>query len=314
MIDRIANFFRGTQEERDAQNGLDQLAKKSTLTPRDRESQRRYRGVTRRVMIRRTGAAVGTAATGGLALWIWSEANRDTTDEATYNFYLNSFESVAGEDQEANELLTFFKERRKRGKFVGQAVVADEPGDPEYNFYTAIADPRINPQAFNNLYGFAQFNYENKPPFLMLKKVPITSVMVGVVLAHEALHVKQRLTGYEQSRADGFIAGEQEAYELEFRLLDQFTKGKFKEVLKEQVKGAPVGSYKTRITSEDASKINPLFPASLGREEDGVRIPAFVLGMNFALLENKGTTAQEIIQLKRDYIKLLFNGRIGIEA
>lgn len=323
MIDRFFDVFRGTPEERKAVETIkrsEAMPKSSGKSARDLLN---AEILTRRLFLRRVlvggGVAAALAATGELGYLIASHDRTRTTPaetpegyEETYLEYVSAFESVVGEDEEANRILGFFKERRKRGYLKGRAVLADEEGNTAINFYTAIVDPARNPESFNSMQGFAQYDNTAGLTLLLLKRVPTDRVWAGVILAHEALHVYQWLTGSEPSRPGGFMLGEQEAYELELRLLNTQTDGRLKEVLQRRAEDVEPDKYRGRLSSDDLREIASLFTSPKSRDEEDARISVYIIGLNYAVAESRAQNPEEVKRLKTDYIRSVFEGKIPL--
>lgn len=323
MIDRFFDVFRGTPEERKAVETIERLEAMPKLSGKSAHDLSAAEVLTRRLFLRRVlvsgGATAALVATGGLGYLIASQDRIRTTPtetpegyEETYLEYLSAFESVVGVDEEANRLLGFFKERRRRGYLKGNVVFADEEGNTAINFYTAIASPARNPEAINSMQGFAQYDHKASPTRLLLKRVSIDRVWAGVMLAHEALHVYQWLTGFEPSRPDGFMLGEQEAYELELRLLNNQTGSRFREVLQKRAQGVETDKYRGRLSADDLREIASLFTPPKSRDEEDARIPVYIIGLNYVVAESRAQTPEEAKQLKTDYIRSVFEGKIPL--
>lgn len=323
MIDRFLEVFRGTPEEIKASETINRL---QNLPDRSKKSDRDFqqaKTLTRRQFLRRIKIGVGgtalLAASGTLCRLLTSQdlskliqPEKQKTYEETYLDYLNAFESVVGGDTEAQTILNFFKERRKRGYLLGKTIIADESADPVKNFYTVIVDPNINREAFDVMQGFAQFDQNALPTHLLLKRVPIDRLWAGVILAHEALHVYQWLSGFEQSRPDGFILGEQEAYELELRLLDKQTNGRFKEVTRRRAADVEPNKYRGRLKPDDLKEMSGLFNPAKSQAEENARIPDYLIALNYAVAESRAKTPAQAKYLKAEYIRDLFENKIPL--
>lgn len=308
----MLEIFTGTKEEKTAIKTISRLHIKSRLTRRDEEALRDAKRITRRLFIRRivvTGGGLVVASLGALSL---PECAKEDSDEAVYNKYLQGFESLVDNDIEANKLLNFFKNRRKLGTIKYNLPIPQEPLDPQIHFYTAIVDPRRDKMVFDTLAGFAQYEHRSLSTYLLLKKVPIDGVWAGALLVHESLHIYQWLSGIEQSRHDGFMIGEQEAYDLEFRLLDNATVGKFKEILIQRAQDVRDGAYRGRLSSQDFYSLSSLFNKPLSQDEEGLRRAAYIVALNFTIAEMRASSKEEAKRAKVGYIRSVFEGRIPL--
>lgn len=323
MIDRLLDVVRGTPKERQALQTIDRLKGVPRLSSKNARDLQQAQVLSRRLFIRRISVGLGSTITltgiGALGyLLTTQDHNRPQPKESpesyeeTYIEYLSAFESVVGEDQEAKSVLAFVKERRRRGYLRGDGVFADESGNTATNFYTAIVDPIRHRQIFNNMQGFAEFNHRVVPTRLLLKRVPIDRTWAGVVLAHEGFHAYQWLSGIEPSRPDGFILGEQEAFELEIRLLNNQTSGKLKEVVQRRTSDVEPGKYRSRLSSDDMAEISSLFSPAKSQDEEGIRIPVYIIALNYAVAESRVQNQDEAKKLKTEYIRSVFEGRIPI--
>ena len=330
MIDKLREFAFGSFEERQAGPTLRRLSRKKVLNHKDQEDLKVAQGLSRRLFLKQGSLVVGGTAgvgTGGFGLLKFlfpdgiptssaslagSTISPDNDDEAVYERYLNAFEAVAAGDNEASKILGFFKARRRKGYLSGDLVIADESGEAGTNFYTAIVHPIRNRQVFQRMQGFAQYNSNTLPQRLLLRDVPVTSLFAGVMAAHEGLHVYQDLMGIERSRPDGFMLGEQEAYELEFRLLNKATGGRFKEVLRQQVPNIEANKYRGKLSDEDYMRIAGLFEPYLSQDEEGIRIPIYILALNFEAAQMRATSPEEAKQSQVNYMRDVFSGQIPL--
>lgn len=308
----MLEIFTGTREEKASEKTIYTLQKKSRLSRRDKEALSNAQRVTRRLFIRRIILAGGGLVVAGVGALSIPECAKEDFDEAVYNKYLQGFESLVGNDIEANGLLKFFKERRKMGIIKDNLPLSRESLDPQIHFYTAIVDPRRHRVVFDAMLGFAQYKFSQSPTYLLLKKVPIDDIWAGALLAHESLHIYQWLSGIEKSRPDGFMIGEQEAYDLEFRLLDNATGGRFKEVLLQRVQDVREGAYRGRLSSQDLDSLSGLFNKPLSQDEEGLRMPAYIVALNFTVAEMRASSKEEAKRAKVGYIRSVFEGRIPL--
>lgn len=315
----LVEFWKGTREELQVIKKASSEGRK--LTKKEEENRRKAAFATqRRILLRRILAVGGATVAGstGIAVNTFIRAadqealTVDVNKEAAYQSYVDSFASVAKGDQEAEEILKFFLERKKRGKLSGRNILADEPGTTGTNFYTVIVDPVKDRQAFAEMPGVAEFKQNVSPSFLLLKSIPISSVWKGVLLGHEAYHVYQWLNNIEQKRQDGFLKGEQEAYEMEFRLLDRASKGRFRQVLRQQAPLVRQDSYRGRLSSDDERLFHSVFPPVLSEEEMSFRIPAYLIALNFSVAEMRSSSGSQATENKLKYIRSIFQGNIPL--
>lgn len=317
MLQRLREIWSGTPEEQQAALTIRKFGTGRHLSSTQEHALQQARVVRGRLGRRRfliEGGGVISAA--GLALAGIREVAKEEADnphEEVYLRYLQAFEAVSQGDEEAIELLRFFKERRKQGVYKGHGnVVAGEEGNPTRNFYTGIVPADESLVGRGNLPGFSAYFNQSHPTYLLLINVPVDPLFAGVILAHEAKHVYQWLNGIEQARPNGFFLGEQEAFETEFRLLDRNTGGKFSNVLKEQSQSIPEGKYRALLSTENMQAISEVFPPPLSEREWRARIPDYVIALNFTAMSLRAPSPEQAKQQQVDYIKGIFDGSVKL--
>ncbi len=314
---KIGEIFAGTPAEKAATATIATLSNRSTLSKKSQnelsQAKQLRSGLTRRRLIASGvggGLAVSTAALIASGALRMLNPDHETPGESTYSFYLNAYEEVVQGDEEAERMLDFFKQKRRKGYLRGDQIIADEKGE-KGDFYTVIVDLN-NKKAMDSMKGFAQFKQKDTPPSLMLKPARLDKKWAGVLLAHESVHVYQWLNGIEQSRPNGFLEGEVDAYDLEFRLLDKITNNKLKQVLREQATQIEKGKIRGRLSSEDMKRLSELLPPIKSPEEYSLALPALTIAFNFAVAELQYQSPIEIKKAKIDYIEGVFSGKFPI--
>lgn len=267
---------------------------------------------SRRQLLEMTVLALGgTVLTATGVYKLVDNLTKEDDKETTYSMYLSSFESIARGDEEAENLLDFFKKRRKKGIVRNENFFKLEEGDPEIDFYTAIIKP--NEKVYGErLGGFAEFKQTLTPPVLFLKDVAIDPLFAGITMIHEARHVYQWLTGIEQNRTNGFVWGELEARETEIRLLDKATKGRFSQILEEQAKTIEKGKYRAMLSREDLEKISALFSPPKSIEEDYMRYTLYVIALNLVRYKSQSASVDEANRERLKYIQGIYTGETKI--
>lgn len=316
----LLEIWRGTPQE------LKAIARAENLDDRKispKEKKKRHDeafSAQRRILLKKIFLATGFTGVGS-AVIVAAKAIADGQEradileadkESAYQSYIESFSEVAKGDTEAEAVLMFLKERRRRGKLVGDKIYADEPGVAGVNFYTVMVDPVRDSKFSQNMGGAGVFRNDDNPQSLLLRTSSMSSVWKGVLLGHEGLHVYQWLNNIEQRRPDGFYRGEQEAYDLEFRLLDRTTEGRFKQALMQQAPSVAQNSYRGRLSSEDERIFQSLFPPAQSEEEMAFRIPAYIVALNFTLAERRSDSISQATDAKIKYMQQLFNGSIPL--
>lgn len=323
----IKEVLSGTASERQVLDAAEQIRNRasdgSKLSKKQMATLEDASQISRRVFLRRAGvaglaAAAGSITLAGILTIETSKGEPDPAFEGEYNRYLRGFEEVAKDDPQAKEYLRFFKERRRQGRFVKGKVVAVEPGNSRENFYTAVVDPDRDRDDFRNLPGFSVYRNDTNPTALFLKNVPITSVFAGTLLVHESTHVYQWLNGIEQERPNGFILGEIDAYDLEFRILDRVSDGRFRQALSEVAEGFDLFDDSGNrdfviggLGPEEFRHIDGVFEGSIGDDETELRMGAYIIGANFASIEDNSQTLEKEIEEKIKFTELLMSGGLG---
>lgn len=313
----LLEIWRGTPKELDAISKAQNLLESKRKVPERTRKEILDAGhsAQRRILLKRIGVGGGIVVSGGLGYVISriletsDVASITANKEAAYRSYIESFATLAQGDEEAEKILSFFIERRKRGKLVGNNILADEPGVSGQNFYTVMVDPVKDHEVSRNMRGASEFKQNLNPPSLLLRTSPMTSIWRGALIGHEALHVYQWLNGIEQQRGDGFFRGEQEAYDLEFRLLDRATGGRFKQILRQQAPSVAQNSYRGKLSSDDERAFQALFPSVQNEDEIALRIPAYIVALNFTVAEMRSANPTDE---KIKYLRQVFGGSIPL--
>lgn len=308
-------FFTGTTEEHNAQRRIYTLIPKQEsrkLNPREERTLTEARNIRRRLVRRRiVVAGGGLVATAVLVPQAWNLLSRDP-DESVYQDYLSSFAQLASGDEEATNVLAFVRERRRKGKIENGLFKTLDTGNPTENFYTAIVDSRQTLFGYNAIEGFSSYRHSSTPTVLFLKRAPITPIWAGAIFGHEGLHAYQWLMGIEYNRPDGFMAGEQEAYDLEFRLLNNASSGRFRQAVEEMIASAnpPSEGYIIRIHPPTLTRLNGVFGNPRGIDEDAVRYGGYLTALNYALIDHRQGNSLMAKSEKIEYIRGVFERRI----
>lgn len=313
----MLEWFLGTKEERQADATIGRLSRKKTApTEKEQAMLVEARILSRRLFTKRlAGGIAGISVVGSVstALWKLYENEQKATEQAldrTLKYYMEGFRSLSVGDIEAEKIYEFVQRKSKKATIAGRQILAGEDGSVD-DIYIGVVDPKLHPRAYSEMPGFAYFKYDRIPTYLLFKNVPITQVWAGAVAGHESLHAYQWLNRVEQQRENGFLLGEVDAYDLEFRLLDQFTKGEFSKALREQATAIRKDGYRGRLSSEDESRFNSLFPKPLSQEEGlSLRGAAFLVAINFAAVDLRASNPAEALTEKANYIKSVFDGSI----
>ena len=303
----------GTPQEEAAGGTVRTLGYKRRLSPREQTAFSDAKRLSRRLFLRRTITltAGGAATAVGLVTAFDSSQERET-DEDVYNYYLSNFNALIGDDPFAREVYDFFVERRRSGKLVNGIVVAQEDGIVGENFYTVIVDPKKDSDSFKSLRSIAQYDHNSSPEKLSIVKYPIDPVWAGALLGHEAIHVYQDLKGIEEKRPSGFYLGEVDAHEFEFDLLNNATGGSFREVVRAEAKEIQSGNLRARLSEKNLYNLSQLFGPARSDLEDGIRIPAYLIALNFSAIDSEYPSHEERMSLKADYIEGIHTGRYPI--
>lgn len=302
----------GTRPENSARTIIDRLEAKSTLTKRDEEALKQAQTLTRRLFLRRATTTVGGALALAAGIGAGIEATKgeeyDALQEDVYNFYLQNFKQLSQGDPESQKVLNFFIERRKAGVFKSGTVTAHEEGIAGTNFYTAIVDPKKNPDVRAAMHGAADYDHKTSPETLKLVKEALDPVWAGALIGHEALHVYQDLTGVEEGRENGFFLGEVDAYNFEFKLLDSATDGRFTKVAKIESDEIRPESIRGGLSSRNEYNLSALFYPAQSEFEQSLRIPTFLVALNFAAFDIRSSSPEQSLERKADYIEGVMTG------
>lgn len=310
---RLTEIWTGTKSEQKAIQRGESLQGRGKLSRDENQVILGAKGAQRRILLRRLGiqaAALVVLAAGGILYATQrktADQESERTDEEAYNFYVQSLEMLARNDQQASEILRFFKERRKRAIVKGETFYADEEGESKINFYTVIVDPKRHLQADRELKGFAEYRTRESPTVLILRNHKMTSVWAGALLANEALLVYRYLNGIENNSRFSQIESDQEAYDLEFRLLNKATDGKLQEVFTDLSQSIPPGNFKTQLSEAERLELSALFPPALSEFETDLRETDLLIGLNFRIAETRLGTELETKQWKIDYLNFLYD-------
>lgn len=229
------------------------------------------------------------------------EIARQLADQGWYERVLVA---AAAGDARAEELAAFFREHAVFNRLMGGGITS--------MFAVGTSEEMVrrmqHPLTFEVTPASTEERRRNGLPVLQAWEwshgrnelfVPLpgtfTDLWAGVVFAHELSHAHDAVTGTEPRglppHDPRFIDGEIRAYELEFRLLDLRTDGRWRAaaeaVLDRRAAEADADDW-LMLVNVDFDAFDALFPAHLGRDEEGVRGGAGTVMVNFLLNERRG--------------------------
>ncbi|GEM_PF-6367512 len=118
----------------------------------------------------------------------------------------------------------------------------------------------------------------------------MSNCFFGFIAAHEMVHVDDFVSGRESpapSGSDEFVAGEIRAHELEFELIERWTRGRFWTTIgRVERRLAKVG--RATPFTEDMREVDALFPPSESDIERRMRNGIYVLAISFSRIERFG--------------------------
>lgn len=301
-------FWTGTKEEQMARADFVRLEHKKRrmgLTAKETEILGTRRTVTRRWLVRRMGVAtvsVAVATGTPLAYFALQEINREEEDIDTYKRYRDGLISIGAGDEEVGELLNLAAERSRLGRMEGLAFVIPHGFDKKHDLLVAVISPQRDRANFISAYRIvdAEMSKDNTVRLEILK-IPITPLWAGALLAHELVWVRSHL----ESPKNWFEI-ELNGFELEFRLLDRGTRGKFNEVVLEIAKGEE--DWILELSRDQVKIIDSVFAPSESKVEANQREQAFLFAVNFAIARTRAVSLGEDEKLlKIDYLKTRFD-------
>jgi hypothetical protein len=152
--------------------------------------------------------------------------------------------------------------------------------------------------------------YDPNQDILTIKRVKFSEIWKGALFGHGVSRAHDDLVGQEEKTQEAFDAGEVAAYEFEINLLDRATGGQLKDRFKKQAETILEGRLRGMLTPQDFAAFDGLFPNAPNREEADLRTVVYTIGINFAVIESRYNTPEEIKQQKRSFIRSIFEGPI----
>lgn len=122
-----------------------------------------------------------------------------------------------------------------------------------------------------------------------------TDIWGGAVFAHEISHAFDVMTGVEPpglpNRDPRFLDGEIRAYQMEYRLLDRQVNGQLSaaivaELERSRDRVGPTGWFMPGRETEQ--RLDTLFPAARSEDEGNNRRGAYIVFLNFLLVDQRG--------------------------
>ncbi len=251
-----------------------------------------------RHMMARNGAALASEAPTlvpldtGVAL---------TQQQVDYGWYEQVLADAVGGDAHGEMLAAFFREHAFFSRLIGRGVTqsafegATHPWvDDSLAFEVTPAS--IEDRARNGLRVNSPWEWQTMRNELFVPhQGTFTNLWAGVVFAHELSHAHDSVSGTEPRGlpADDprFLDGEIRAYEMEFRLLDLRTGGRWRSFVEEVLerRAGVAGADEWPMPHRDDLRTLDAIPtASLSRDEEDIRGGALTVSMNFLLNERRG--------------------------
>lgn len=235
---------------------------------------------------------VGAIATGEV-IKSFSEAGKERMKSETISEYEDAFRNVAKGDEEAEKVFDFYTSNRF-DEATGEGVLRVELSDQEV--YQGVVS--------------GSSYYKNN--VLHINPMDSTDLWKGVLYAHEVKHAYDDINGFEGPTDYDFYLGEVNAYEMEFRLLDNATNGKFNEILEKETKNIPNDSYRVGISEESLIGFREIFPPPKSEDEVSIRIASFVVAQNFAEIDSRFDNKDLAEIEKVNYLKAVANGMVPL--
>lgn len=303
----IKELWTGTKEEQRARADVIRLVQKQTrmdLTPKEEEILYTQRRVSRGWFLRQGiagGLGIIVVASTPVVYVLWQEVNREEADIDTYKRYRDGLISIGKGDEEVGELLKLVAERARLGRREGLALIKPRGFDEKRNLLVAVISPTRNTGDFVGAFKVADTYVSNKTIALEVLKVPITSIWAGALLAHELL----RARSYLEPGWDWFDI-KRRSFELEFRLLNKVTNGKFNETVLQIAKEQE--GWILELDKNQIKSIDSVFEPSRSQIEAKQRELDYLFAVNFAIAaERASVSGQDANLLKIDYLKTRFD-------
>lgn len=227
--------------------------------------------------------------------------------EKAKNKFGELLKNISNGDEEANEIYKFYL---ANSVFVDAESKEFHPHKPIPAEYSSPLAFKIFPSDMHvrrtlGLRGVNHWMYDHLTKILT---VPIrsewefTEIWAGAIFFHELRHAYDMLTGLEEMSAtnsDVWLEGEVRAYSLEIRLLDKATNGKFIEILDAAVsRGSNRGWL--NCSRETRKELDGLFPPQKSPAEKSLRLPTYIIALNFRAVESGKLEGKTRLEFLRD--------------
>jgi len=220
----------------------------------------------------------------------------------------HDLQQLITEGQNDGELLTFFRTRVK----VGYISIEDQMLYAEDDYRPYVLGQRDNtlshvlvlPTTFAErrfIHEYDRINFQYSHGRIVVPPLDtFTSIWMGIRLAHELKHARDEFYGIEEYDDGGNVSireyglGELRANNLEMRLIDRATNGRFAQELQrlDIQLPSPDSGFPDRTcfigTIELFSPLDSLFPPALSQAESRARGGAYTLAVNFLIVERLG--------------------------
>lgn len=307
MTMNFKELWTGTKEERRARVDVVHLSHKQThksLTAKEEEILHDQGLVTRRWFLRRTaimGVSAATIFAVPAGYFAWRELTREEDDIDTYQRYRDGLISLSRGEEEVGELLELLSDRARLGRREGLSLVVPYGFNKKHEVLVVVVSRNRNRSEFISSYKFAHAYASDNTLALEMLKVPITPVWAGALLAHELV----RIRSYLEPGWDWFEI-ERKGFELEFRLLNKATGGRFNEIIASIAKGQE--GWMLELDKNQIKNINSVFEPSRSQIEAKQRELDCLFAVNFAIAgERASASGQDANALKIDYLKTRFD-------
>lgn len=309
----IKELFTGGQKVREARHMIYEYKnRKNPLSGRDQGRLDKAEKITRRHFLKISGAAVlGLAVGAGLGVWQLTDLlEHKENDDDVRSSYEEAFRKLATGDTQGEKLIEFYRTAARKAHYQGKNIISDEQGTRGENFWVAVVGPDGDRSVLSQLHGVSA--YDRNQDILTVKRVKFSEIWKGALFGHEVSHAHNDLVGQEENSQKAFDAGEVAAYDFELHLLDRATGGQLKDRFKKQAETILEGRLRGMLTSQDFAAFDGLFPNAPNREEADLRTVVYTIGINFAVIESRYNTPEEITKEKMKYIRGIFEGQVPI--
>lgn len=173
-----------------------------------------------------------------------------------------SLKAIAEKSPSAKKLFNWYIEGRVHAKYMGtNALQVVTPATKNFQFYVT-ANP--NNIAKKGVYVAANFHCDPRMKLMVLNKLS-SSFAVGMFFAHEMVHLIDCIRGEPPSKPLSltWLIGERNAHQVMLQILDEYTKGKYNELVKRSI-----ARRLKHIKSQGASSTAAIFSVVPGDVED----------------------------------------------